>query len=208
MNQATRQRDTPTQTTCRVAWAHELTSSNQLREIIRLAEHATRLDGHAIGFLPTAAWEKGIAQGHVAAIYNNDDLVGWSLYGTNAIRECRILQIWIRPDARLILHGRALVDAIEQRTVREQNIWCLRLWCADDLEANVFWPALGFKRKTWRWGRSNTRPRRHNLWLRHVICPPPLVGERAPTSGAPAERTVPPNSSRPHPHWGSEESRS
>lgn len=138
----------------------ELTQRLQL-EILTFATSSTRIDGHCIGWLPTAAYVGAHEQGRIVACYNNQDLVGYILWGANnGIIRCFI--VWVRRDARLILHGRALVDAI-RGIGRSKRCSRIELWCAVDLAANYFWAALGFAKVCWRWGRAK-RGRRHWLW--------------------------------------------
>jgi GNAT superfamily N-acetyltransferase len=130
-------------------------------ELLAFAIGSTRIDGHCIGWLPAAAYVGAHNQGRMVACYNNDDLVGYILWGANnGIIRCFI--VWVRRDARLLLHGRALVDAIKQEGAR-RGCCRVELWCAVDLAANLFWQALGFTQVCWRWGRAK-RGRRHWLW--------------------------------------------
>jgi hypothetical protein len=84
-------------------------------------------------------------------------------------RIAKIYMTWVRPDARMILHGRALVDAIEKAAASER-CGLISLWCAEDLSANIFWRAIGFTNTNWRYGRG-LKPRRHLLWRRRIITP-------------------------------------
>lgn len=139
-------------------------------ELITLADHAITHDGHCIGFLPHGAYHDATRSNRLFSLFRNSDRVGFILWSCNQIRECRILQIWIRRDARLIEHGRALVEYLQNAHARRLHLWQLRAWVAEDLEANLFWPQIGFTKKGWRWGPAK-RARRHNLWTRPVIEP-------------------------------------
>ena len=137
----------------------------QQTELLSFATSSTRIDGQCIGWLPTAAYVGAHEQGRIVACYNNGDLVGYILWGANnGIIRCFI--VWVRRDARLMVHGRALVDAIADEG-RRRNCTRCELWCAIDLAANLFWAALGFSRITWRWGRAR-KPRKHWLWRYHL----------------------------------------
>jgi hypothetical protein len=105
------------------------------------------------------------------------------------------LQIWVRRDARLIEHGRALIDHLEDAHARRLNAWQLRAWVAEDLEANLFWPQIGFVYRGWRWGPAR-RARRHNLWTRPLnasFAPPQfaLEPQRLTTLGFETRQTSP-----------------
>ena len=139
----------------------------QLRELLLLADKAIRADGDAIGFLPFGAYEEAASTNRMFSLFRNNDRVGFILWGRNQLRECRILQIWVRSDARLIEHGRALVQHLENAHARRLQLWQLRAWVAEDLAANVFWPQIGFACNSWRWGPAKNG-RRHNLWRRAV----------------------------------------
>jgi len=127
--------------------------------------HATQRDANAIGFLPWAAFDDAATKGRIITLHNNDDLVGFLVWSTNAIKEVRCIQVWVRQDARLILHGQALIAELET-IAAENDCWVIRLWCGEDLAANLFWKALGFTQRNWRRGRTDQR--RHVLWTRAV----------------------------------------
>jgi GNAT superfamily N-acetyltransferase len=141
---------------------------------------------HAIGFLPTAAYTNRDAWGELLVLYNNDDLVAFCMMSkVSAYQELRCLQIWVRPDARMILHGRALIEKLNE-IANDRGAKVLRLWCAEDLAANLFWKQLGFRYRGWRWG-AHKKARRHALWCRRVTQQnqPPT-----PVTAAPAQSLV------------------
>lgn len=147
----------------------ELTPSKQ-QELLTFAVGSTRIDGQCIGWLPTAAYVGAHEQGRIIACYNNGDLVGYILWGANnGIMRCFV--VWVRRDARLIIHGKALVQRIEEEGAR-RGCTRVELWCAVDLAANLFWQAIGFSKICWRWGRAK-KARRHWLWRRAITSPSP-----------------------------------
>lgn len=145
----------------------EAQTEHDTQPLILLCDHAIIHDGNAIGFLPHGAYHDATRHGRLFSLLRNNDRVGFLMWSTNAIRECRILQIWVRRDARLIEHGRALIDHLENEHARRMHSWILRAWVAEDLAANLFWPQIGFTKIGWRWGPAK-RARRHNLWVRIV----------------------------------------
>lgn len=156
-------------------------------EFLAFAIGSTRLDGQCIGWLPTAAYVGAHEQGRCIACYNNADLVGYILWGANnGIIRCFV--VWVRRDARLVIHGKALVTAIGNEGLR-RGCTRIELWCAVDLAANLFWQALGFENVCWRWGKAK-KARRHYLW-RHRIsehgqqrlpdAPPPSTAPASPS---------------------------
>lgn len=129
---------------------------------------ADRLTGaKAIGFLPYEAYTARDEWGDLLVLYNNDDLVAFCLMSrVSAYQELRCLQIWVRTDARMITHGRALIAELD-RLAHQRGAQVLRLWCAEDLAANLFWKTLGFRWRGWRWGPAK-KARRHALWCRRA----------------------------------------
>jgi GNAT superfamily N-acetyltransferase len=133
-------------------------------ELRKLWTHGVAVDTHAVGWLPTAAFDTRAENDDVIAVYRNEDLVGWAMIARSNHRGVmKLYQIWVRPDARIIEHGRALVDAITKRALQRR---CLRIeaWVAEDLPANFFWSAIGFLRSNWRWGRGRN-PRKIFRWI-------------------------------------------
>jgi len=143
---------------------------NEIPSTLRFLYAACRLDGTCIGWLPFQAYDVRHAQGKILVLHNNDDLVGFVMFSGNLFFcEMRCLQIWIRKDARLLLHGRALIDELD-RLSWPAGYRTLRLWCAIDLAANIFWTALGFRYRGWRYSPGKT-DRRHVLWMRKISPP-------------------------------------
>lgn len=136
-----------------------------VREIVAFVGSASKIDAHAIGFLTHLAYQNAHYQNRIIVLRRNNDLCGFILYSLNKRRECRILQIWVRADARIFENGRALIAWLENNIARPHNSWCVRCWCAEDLESNLFWNAMGFENPCWRWGPAQN-PRRHKLWIK------------------------------------------
>ena len=150
----------------------EARTDHDQRELILLADFATHTDGHCIGWLPRQAWHNACDSGRMYSLFRNDDRVGWVMWSRNQQRELRILQIWVRSDARLIEHGKALVTHLEEAHARRLHAWQLRAWVADDLAANLFWPQIGFVYKGWRYGPAK-HARKHRLWTKAMSQLPP-----------------------------------
>lgn len=150
----------------------------QLAELRLMWKHAGRVDTHAIGFLPLAAFDRRAAQGRIEAVYRNAELVGWAMWAPSSARlVLKLYQIWVRPDARVVEHGRALCARLAERMSSERCAF-IEAWVAEDLPANAFWRAIGFVATNWRYGRGEFA-RRHLRW----VWPPPshclgLVRER------------------------------
>lgn len=161
------------------------------RDAMLMCYDACTLDGQALGWMPRMAYDQARDQQRLTSVWRNDDLVGFMMWGTN--RDwLKIYQTWVRKDARMIEHGRALVARVEE-VARDETCSEIRLWCAEDLPANQFWEALGFGRLTWRHSPHKVN-RRHILWHRTVSSPlrtenlPAAAGTRLVLPHAPATR--------------------
>lgn len=155
-------------------------------ELRKMWLHATDSDTRAIGWLPVLAFDTRADNDEILTVTNNGDLVGWSMNSVSKRRGVlKLYQIWVRPDARILEHGRALVARLKEVGGRK---FCYQIeaWVAEDLPANLFWAAIGFTRSVWRWGRGPT-PRRHFLWTTQTasVCDalPKSGVERHVTSG-------------------------
>jgi ribosomal protein S18 acetylase RimI-like enzyme len=75
--------------------------------------------------------------------FENGERAGYVIHG-KVRKNTRILQIVVADDARRVEHATALVDAVTRlaNAVRAHSI---SLHCAQDLDANRYWKAIGFK---------------------------------------------------------------
>lgn len=150
-----------------------VTPSNELpcrqaREALVACYESHNVDAHCLGWLPRKVYDLRHEEGRIYVCHNNGDHVGHCMWVVTE-RIAKIYMTWVRPDARMILHGRALVDAIEKAAANERCS-LISLWCAEDLAANIFWRAIGFTNCGWRFGRGQ-KPRRHILWRRDILLP-------------------------------------
>jgi hypothetical protein len=134
----------------------------------KFLDHLQRKHHDAIGFLPRVALERAIVQGHVMLAIENGEPAGY-VYSQSPYQRRKdiaiIFQAAICFDARRRLLGTALVESFLARfppTVRQ-----VCLWCASDLDASLFWSALGFVAVAWRDGARSTG-RKHLFWCRHL----------------------------------------
>lgn len=110
-------------------------------EIIQLMKH----DRDALGFIPVGE-EGGIDrllkfQRAIVAYNEKEQTVGYALWTVNlAADRTKIHQMCVMDEYRLSGIGRMMVEAIEAKEK-------LAMECAvrEDLAANMFWPAVGFK---------------------------------------------------------------
>lgn len=147
--------------------AHDLAERPQ-RDAMLQCYDACTIDGHCLGWMPKLAYDQARDKGRIITCWRNADLVGFLMWATH-LRQLKVYQTWVRRDARMIEHGRALVARAQQHATAA-NAAEIRLWCAEDLPANSFWQALGFERLTWRWSPHRVK-RRHILWTRAVTLP-------------------------------------
>jgi hypothetical protein len=98
---------------------------------------------HEIGFLSFQALEERVFSGRLAVMLRNNDPVAFVLWGGDRHR-LKILQHWVRPDARIMQHGRLLTGALARRAC-ERHQRLLSLWCLQRIAATYFWSALGFQ---------------------------------------------------------------
>lgn len=119
-----------------------------------------------LGFIPWSGIERAHHLGRLGVLYNNDDLVGFCLFGPKR-QSCKIFQIWIREDARFLVHGRALLSSVAWVALG-RGLQRMSLWCADDLPAQLFWEAMGLERGQKRKGGRSTG-RTHTRWYGSTI---------------------------------------
>jgi GNAT superfamily N-acetyltransferase len=153
-------------------------------EVVRLAAHAVRLDADKIGWLPYAYYDAADADGALIAVTRNNDIVGFcTIRPPNVYGESKIIQTWVRRDARMIEHGRALVHRVE-RVVRDQGAFLITCWVGEDLDAMRFWPAIGFRAVASRLGRGPIE----KLHRRRMLC---QFARAVTRNAAPTIRTTP-----------------
>ena len=119
----------------------------------------SKKESSSLGFIPKMAYEAaitGIKTGDrwsnvcndkLFIIECNKDLVGFCLCSFGLphanMRIGRIAQICIQTDARKLLRGKLLLDyVITYGETKFTFRW--QCGCADDLESNVFWKAMGW----------------------------------------------------------------
>jgi len=158
-----------------------------LREALALAVDSPRVDGDALGWFPRAAYLGCHEQGRLIVVTNNDDVVGYCVHNEKTA-PTRIFLTWVRKDARLILHGRALVDFVANVALQRGHNR-IELWCATDLAANLFWEALGFSKICWRWSKGKAH-RKHWLWRRDLTPADRLRASHEPGTSAASSASI------------------
>lgn len=144
--------------TVRKAVASDLKFINHLQDRFR----------HQIGYLPNQALLEYIASYHVQIAFENDAPAGF-LLGRDSTRfvagDAAIYQAAVEYDAQHRAVGTTLVDRFIATLA--PSAFALHLWCAQDIEANLFWDAQRFEAVGWRLG-SVTR-QRLVLWWRRIL---------------------------------------
>lgn len=170
---------------------HDLSQSTgaQLDEQIRFIESEAKKGTKSIGFVPRAGLYYAASRGRLVTLSRNDDLVGFVLYGGRG-SSARIYQIWVRTDARLLLHGKQLTNWVGRWGMYRGRIR-VSLWCLRELPATEFWRAMGFTQSGVRCRSIDTR-RHQERWVREITFawPEPVQAAISPLHGC-GESTQP-----------------
>lgn len=132
-----------------------------------------KANSKSVGFLTYTALCEYFDRRQVWVSRENGDPCGYLLFGSNrCVRPVRdpgvmkIVQACIQYDARRVKHATELVQRLERKAVCE-GYERISLWCAEDLEANVFWELMGFNCIGTRIGGvSRGTSRMHNRWVK------------------------------------------
>lgn len=131
----------------------------------------SKKENNALGFIPKMAYTSavtGIKTGkrwsnvcndRLFVVECNKDLVGFCLASFGRVnakkREGKIAQICLQTDARKLLRGRLLLDAAVEYGATKHGTMAFSCGCADDLESNIFWNAMGWINIGERFGKSH-----------------------------------------------------
>jgi len=153
-----------------------------MSEIVRLAVlndlnyvvDLSKKESKSIGFIPKMAYESAITgvktgkrwsnicNDKLFVITNNGDLVGFCLASFGLVdtrdRRGKIAQIILQEDARMLTRGKLLLNAVTQYG-ENRGTFNFGCGCADDLESNKFWKAMGWNFISQRNGISHS-----NTW--------------------------------------------
>lgn len=139
--------------------------------LVRYVVHQQSLNRDELGFLPTLAITEYAERRQILPAVDNGDLAAYALFydGRNGNPPKRnpgrlhVHQICTAHDTRRIYHATHLINALIERA-QQRKFNEIAAWVADDIPANAFWQALGFKHIATRLG-GQKRNRLHNLWL-------------------------------------------
>jgi len=116
----------------------------------------------ALGFIPEGSLEKYIEKNQLWLQHENDDPCGYVIFGNNP-QVCKIYQCCIQIDARRNKSASDLVQRLITKSTNQNRLF-ISLWCASDLQSNVFWKSMGFYHNGIRDG-GKQRKRVHNNWV-------------------------------------------
>ena len=108
-------------------------------------------DCHSLGFIPLPRLLEEAHRGRVLVCRNNADEVGYVYYSSAHGNMRRVFQIAVRKDARMIQHGRLLLEAVPATQILAR--------CAENIEGLGFWDGVGGERVAVS-APNNTRKRR------------------------------------------------
>lgn len=154
-------------------------------------EHLGRKFSNQLGFLPRTAVETYVANGRCIIGLFNDQHAGYVL-GRESMRWDRRFANIVQTAVPMDLHrrhiGLALVEAYvaSVSVTPRTNPHVVQCWCAEDIDANNFWPAANFRGVACR-DPQNQRGRRLQLWRQPITRLgseimrnlPPVAGYRA-----------------------------
>jgi hypothetical protein len=138
---------------------------------VRFAVDLAKKNSEALSFIPTPRIEEYHAAGQLLLATENGEPCGFLIYGAGWPM-LKIYQACVQYDARRRNAGLEMVGRLERIAQADQRD--ISLWCADDLEANDFWRAAGFKLVGQREG-GRRRGRKHNAWVKAVAAPSLLL---------------------------------
>lgn len=149
--------------------AHKPARRTDLTYIVDLANRHR----HELGFLPRAAFTEYVDRHRALLALENQCPAGYVLWRPpNPYRPpadpptTRIIHACIQFDARRHQLATDIIAHIERQTPSASPGY-ITCWCAEDLDANAFWSAIGFRLIGQRERRIAGRTtRRHNLWIR------------------------------------------
>jgi hypothetical protein len=131
-------------------------------------DHLQKMQGHMVGWMPTKQFEGKIALGQVVIAESDKTPVGYCISSDQYAGRDDVgivYQLNVLPLKQRHLIGAALIKAVFERAAYGCRLFCC--WCAQDIQANYFWEAIGFVPLAFRTG-SALKQRIHIFWQRRV----------------------------------------
>jgi len=142
-------------------------------------------ESNAIGFYPKSNYEAALRRDRIIIAWQADHPCGflfWSRCQGHRPGAIKINQIAIQKDAQRMTNAtRLLTQLMNHEHAADRNR--IILHCAEDLEANLFWRALGFVH-TYTSRPRNARRREINTWEWAAVC---NFGELHPITPQPTD---------------------
>jgi hypothetical protein len=122
----------------------------------------SRKEFEAIGFIPKPRLEQYERDGNLWIQRENGEPCGFLVWGMGQ-PIMKVYQVCIQYDARRQKNALDLIAKLTE-TAKARNCEGISLWCAEELEANAFWKACGFRWVMDKQG-GKRRGRKLNLWF-------------------------------------------
>lgn len=143
-----------------------------LDDLSFVVEQQSRWSG-AVGFLPRSTFERYIERGQIIVAEENGWPAGYISFCGASKGLLRILQVAVHLDLLREHVGTDMMTAIETYGLNN-GLSVSRLTCRDGLEANGFWPTLGFVQSAV-YSRRTTRKRLLREWTKQLRLERPPV---------------------------------
>lgn len=134
--------------------------------LIKFVLGESRRGFNEIGFIPKPRLCFEAARGNLCVLRGCDEYLGFCLRGPWK-KTTHIHQIWMRADARRRLYATLLLAEV-LADAPQTIVQTIALNCADDLDAMLFWPSLGFEALYVRYP-TNCRRRRVTRFERRLL---------------------------------------
>jgi hypothetical protein len=135
---------------------------------IPFMDELQKMHSKQVGWMPTKQFEGKIKAGDVLIAESNGEPVGYCIGHDQYFKRDDvgiIYQMNVMPGKQRGLIGASLLKAQFERSAWGCRLYCC--WCAQDIEANRFWEAMGFVPLAYRAG-SEKKARVHIFWQRRI----------------------------------------
>lgn len=109
---------------------------------VRFADQMQKMERNHLGFVPRDSLEAAIRRRRLFVLHSNGDPIGHVLFGQRR-GLIHVHQLVVRKDARRIEHATLLLGRAVSE-VCDRNPWAITCRVAHDIDAHLFWQALGF----------------------------------------------------------------
>tara|TARA_B100000575_G_scaffold178328_1_gene142983 strand:+ start:159 stop:755 length:597 start_codon:yes stop_codon:yes gene_type:complete len=113
----------------------------QHADMLTYVDKLQKVNAEQLSFYPKQVFEREIQKGRIFLSLLNNEPCGY-IYAGALGKDVKCHQVCIQYDARLQKYGACLVDALENYA---EGAYSITLRCGFDIDANKFWPKLGYK---------------------------------------------------------------